>query len=315
MKRLAAACAALAVAACASSAERLTLATWNMEWLMTPETFDALAASCLAPARRASGDERAIPCDLVPKGRWSEEDLERLRDFAATLAADVVALQEVDGQSAAERVFPGREFCFTRRRHVQNVGFAIRKDIPFRCNPDHRGLGLAGDDVRRGADLTLFPRAAGELRLLGVHLKSACNRDPLTSARPDCRVLQQQVPALEDWIDARARAGTAFGIVGDFNRRFDRERSAARDENGAIVALWPEIDDGVPEGADLFDPGVDHGPIACRNGHAARMAVDYLILGSRLARSLVPGSFRVVDYPATGGRWPDHCVISIELEL
>jgi endonuclease/exonuclease/phosphatase family metal-dependent hydrolase len=314
VKRIAAACAILAMAAGASSAERLTLATWNTEWLMTPETFDALAASCLDPARRAAGNERAIPCDLVSRGRWSDDDLERLRAFAATLDADVVALQEIDGVPAARRIFADRAFCFTRRRHVQNVGFAIRKGIPFRCNRDVRALGLPEDDVRWGADVTLHPGTERELRLLAVHLKSSCNRDPLTSSRPDCGVLQRQVPVLEDWIDRRARDGSDFGVVGDFNRRFDRERTAARDESGAIVALWPEIDDGDPEGADLVDPGADRGPLACGNGRPARMPVDYLILGRRLADRLVPGSYRVHAYPA-GGRWPDHCVISIELDL
>jgi hypothetical protein len=42
------------------------------------------------------------------------------------------------------------------------------------------------------------------------------------------------------------------------------------------------------------------------------MPIDYLILGERLAARLVPGSFRVWNYP-DGGRWPDHCVISVEL--
>jgi len=120
------------------------------------------------------------------------------------------------------------------------------------------------------------------------------------------------VPALEDWIDARAKAGEAFGVVGDFNRRFDREREAGRDAEGRIVALWPEIDDGDPPGADLVDPGAGRGAIGCNNGHGERMPIDYLILGERLARRLAPGSYRTWDYPA-GGRWPDHCVISIEL--
>ena len=150
----------------------------------------------------------------------------------------------------------------------------------------------------------------GEFRLLAVHLKASCNRDPLTEDRDDCRILQRQVPVLEDWIDRRARERAAFGVVGDFNRRFDRERSAARDERGAIAAIWPEIDDGDPPGADLVNPGVDHGAVACNNGHGERMPIDYLILGERLAARLVPGSFRVWDYP-DGGRWPDHCVISI----
>ncbi len=312
MMRHVAVCFSISIAASAAAAEGLTLATWNLEWMMTPRTFDGLAASCIDSARRAGGNERAIPCDLVPKGRWSEDDLARLRAFAATLPADVIALQETDGREAARQIFPDREYCFTKRRHVQNVGFAIRRGIPFRCNRDVRALGLPGNDVRWGADVTIDPGAPGEIRLLAVHLKSACQRDPLTDSRPGCGILQRQVPVLEEWIDRRARAGDAFAVLGDFNRRFDRERQAARDASGAIVAMWPEIDDGDPEGADLTNPGVDHGAIGCGNGHGPRMPIDYLILGERLARRLVAGSYRVWNYPE-GRRWPDHCVISVEL--
>ena len=77
--------------------------------------------------------------------------------------------------------------------------------------------------------------------------------------------------------------------------------------------MWPEIDDGDPPGADLVNPGVDHGAVGCGNAYGKRMPIDYLILGKRLARRLVAGSYRVLEYPA-GGRWPDHCVISIELD-
>jgi len=313
VRRLAAAAAALAVSSAAVAAERVTVATWNLEWMMTPAVFDALAPGCFGRDARPGGGERAIPCDLVPKNRWSEADLARLAAFAATLPADVIALQEVDGADAARRIFPSHAFCFTKRRQVQNVGFAIRKGLRHRCNRDYRALGLPENDVRWGADVTIEPGTAREMRLLAVHLKASCNRDPLTHARDDCRILQRQVPVLEEWIDRRARAGEAFGVIGDFNRRFDRERAVARDEKGAIVALWPEIDDGDPPGADLVNPGVGHGAIGCSNGHGKRMPIDYLILGERLAGRLVPGSFRAWDYPA-GGRWPDHCVISIELE-
>jgi endonuclease/exonuclease/phosphatase family metal-dependent hydrolase len=313
-RRAAALAAALAAAAPAASAsERLTLATWNMEWMMRPEVFDGLSASCFGRDVRASGGGRAIPCDLVPKGRWSEADLARIRDFAATLPADVIALQEVDGRDVASKLFPDRGFCFTKRRAVQNVGFAVRKGLRFRCNADLKSLGLPENDVRWGADLTLEPGTPREMRLLAVHLKASCNRDPLTTDRADCRTLKRQVPVLEDWIDARAQAGDAFGVVGDFNRRFDREPAAALDANGRLVAIWPEIDDGTPAGADLVNPGAGRGAIGCRNGHGKRMPIDYLILGERLAARLVPGSYRVFDYP-DGGRWPDHCVVAIQLE-
>jgi len=305
---------AFTCAANAAAADRLTVATWNLEWLMTPSTFDALAATCLRHGLRAGGSDRAIPCDIVPKARWSDADLSRLREFAATLPPDVIALQEVDGPEAAAQVFPDREFCFTRRKHVQNVGFAIRRGVPYRCHRDYRALGLPDNSVRWGADLTVYPGTPQQLRLLAVHLKSACNRDQLNNPRPDCRTLQQQVPVLEDWIDRRARADDAFAVIGDFNRRFDGESGRARDAFGKIAAMWPEIDDGEPAGADLLDAGADHGPVGCNNGHGARMPIDHLVLGRSLARRLVAGTFRVWAYPV-GPRWPDHCVISIELDL
>lgn len=309
------ACAALlAIAAQAAAAERLTLATWNLEWMMAPATFDSLAARCLKPGLRAGGSDRAIPCNIVPEARWSEEDLARLRSFAARLPVDVIALQETDGPAAAAGIFREHDFCFTRRKHVQNVGFAIRRGIPFRCNRDYRALGLADNDVRWGADVTLWPGTKREVRLLGVHLKSACNRDPLTDPREDCRILQVQVPVLEAWIDRRAREGAAFAVLGDFNRRFDREQERPRDARNRIQAMWPEIDDGEPAGADLFDPGAGEGAIGCNNGHGVRMPIDHLVLGRTLARRFVPGSYRAHDYPA-GPRWPDHCVLSIEIEM
>lgn len=311
--RLAVAAAALAAATAAGAAERLTLATWNLEWMMTPAVFDALASGCFGRDKRPGGSERAIPCDLVPGGRWNEADLARTRNFAATLPADVIALQEIDGEEVARAIFPAHAFCFTKRKQVQNVGFAIRPGLKFRCNRDYRALGLPDNVVRWGADVTIEPGTPREFRLLAVHLKASCNRDPLTEARDDCRILQRQVPVLEAWIDRRARDGEAFGVIGDFNRRFDRERDAARDARGAIVALWPEIDDGDPAGADLVNPGMDHGAVGCGNDHGERMPIDYLILGERLAARLVPATYRVWNYPA-GGRWPDHCVISVQLE-
>jgi endonuclease/exonuclease/phosphatase family metal-dependent hydrolase len=298
----------------AGAGDRVTIGSWNMEWMMTPATFDALAPACAGPGRRVGGSERNIPCNLVPASRWSDADLARIRAFAATLPLDVIALQETDGADAAARIFPDREFCFTRRVHVQNVGFAIRRGVPFRCHRDFRALGLPDNDVRWGADLTIHPGTPHEIRLLAVHLKASCNRDPLTNPRDDCRKLQQQVPILEEWIDRQARNGKAFAVIGDFNRRFDREQDSARDAQGRIVAMWPEIDDGEPADADLTDAGADHGPVGCNARGGTRMPIDHLVFGRKLASRLVGGSFRSWDYPA-GGRWPDHCVISVELDL
>jgi endonuclease/exonuclease/phosphatase family metal-dependent hydrolase len=312
MIRLAALAFALALSIPAAGADRLRIGTWNLEWMMTPETFDALAGNCFGKDQRAGGHDRTFPCDLIPKGRWSAQDLARLRGFAADAELDVIALQEIDGREVAKRIFPQYVFCFTSRHNVQNVGFAVRRGIPHRCDRDYRPLGL-DEYVRRGADLTIYPGTDRAIRLLAVHLKSACSGDPLTEPRDACRQLQQQVPILEDWIDRRARADNAFAVIGDFNRRFDNEAKAARDAQGRIVAMWPEINDGDPAGAELVNVGASHGAIACGNRYGPRQPIDHFVLGQRLAGALVPDSYRAWSYPA-GPRWPDHCLLTIELE-
>ena len=306
--------------ACAHATQenaQLTLATWNANWLMLPETFDELAGSCLEKGKRSRGNERSIYCDLVPVGRWSDADLERLHKFAATIPADVFALQETDGPGIAARIFPDRSFCFTGRKDVQNVGFAIRAGIPYRCNADYRELGLPENDVRWGADVTLYPGTPREIRLLAVHLKSACNRDPLTSDSPACRTLQRQVPVLEAWIDARAREGKPFAVLGDFNRRFDREVGPGRDQAGRIIAMWPELDDGDPAEADLVNPDVEPPKESCRQQDPVRPAIDHILLSATAARAMVPGSYRMWTYPRGEPSlyWPDHCIRSVTLDL
>ena len=304
---------------------RLRLASWNVEWLMLPATFDRLAAACERNAEhardRGRGNQRpaarrSIPCDLVPDGRWSEADFDRLASYGRGLEADVIALQEVDGPDAARRLFPGFGFCFTRRTHVQNVGFAIRPGIAFRCNAELRELSLDGDGLRRGADVTLFPGTRAELRLLAVHLKAGCVRDPLHDDAGDCRQLARQVPVLERWIDARARVGQPFGVVGDFNRLIAREPPAARDSRGRLQALWPELDDGDPPEADLVHASQGQRARGCTRRDRHRDFVDHIVLSRTAARTMIPGSFQQHRYPdaAGGRRVPDHCAVSVDLD-
>ena len=143
------------------------------------------------------GDVRRMPCDVARRFERSSRDFSVLARYARELDADVVALQEVDGADAARLVFPDYSFCFTSRRHVQNTGFAVRRGIPFRCEPDVQSLSL-GDSLRRGAELAVFPGAPDEMRLLSVHLKSGCS-DKAAQSRP--KGLPRACPA-----GARARS-------------------------------------------------------------------------------------------------------------
>lgn len=310
-------CALLWFALPAYGGDTLKLATWNLEWLMTPATFDRLARACRHDY--AGGEEREIPCDIVEPAqrslRRAAADFVRLRDYARRLDADVIALQEVDGADAAAMVFPDYAFCFTHRRHVQNVGFAVRPGISFRC-ADYAALALDSDSLRRGAELTLYPGSEREIRLLSVHLKSGCPQQVLTNRREECRRLAEQVPALERWIDARAAQGVPFAVLGDFNRRFARERHSARDRHGNLIAMWPELDDGDPPEADLTNVTAGQPYRPCSLGQRFDDFIDHIVLSRSLAARAIPGSFEQLTYDRTDTeRLSDHCPIAVTLRL
>lgn len=309
----------LLLGAHALAQDTLKLATWNLEWLMTPATFDDLARTCRT--EYAGGEGREIPCDIVlpeeRSKRRSPEDFVRLREYARRLDADVVALQEVDGPDAARLVFPDYEFCFTHREHVQNVGFAVRRGIGFRC-ADYAALGLESNSVRWGAVLTLYSRGGHRLQLLAVHLKSRCQQQLLTSSKEDCRLLAAQVPVLKRWIDARVAEGSFFVVLGDFNRRFARERHSARDRRGRLIAMWPEIDGGNPGQARLTAVAMWQPYRPCRPWERHDAFIDNIVLGATLATYMVPGSFEQLVYDrddARDARLSDHCPIAITLRL
>jgi endonuclease/exonuclease/phosphatase family metal-dependent hydrolase len=319
-RRLAVAALLAALAAASpAQADSLRLATWNLEWLIAPEEFDLLAARC--SDQPSPGEVRNIPCDIAAPGerslRRSDADLAKLREYARKLDADVIALQEVDGPQAARLVFPGYEFCFTRRVHVQNVGFAVRAGLPFRC-ADYPELGLPDSRVRWGADVTLFPGTEAQMRLLSVHLKSGCHRDPLTSDWPACATLAEQVPVLEAWIDARARERVPFAVLGDFNRRFADERSRARDRAGRLQAMWPELDDADPPEADLTNATRERRSARCAPDDTYAVPIDHIVLSRSLAVRFVPGSVQRVAYSRADARrfrLSDHCPVALTLEL
>lgn len=312
MNRLTAGLAGLLLVAAASHAatsDELKLATWNLEWFMTPATLWALTPSCTQPDVPRDSSRRSIPCDVARENRRSGEDIATMQRYARELDADVVALQEVDGAEAARLLFPGYDFCFSTRAAVQNNGFAIRRGIPFACGPELMGLSLA-DDVRRGVEVRLFPGSPRELKLLSVHLKSGCARDPLDSGKPACQELRRQVPALESWIDARAAEHKPFAVLGDFNRDLRREPAG--------VAVWSDIDDGNPPAADLVNTAEGQGFENCSPAQTFSGYIDYILLGRDMARGLVRDSFgRELYRPrdALRRKLSDHCPVFIRLRV
>jgi endonuclease/exonuclease/phosphatase family metal-dependent hydrolase len=222
----------------------------------------------------------------------TDKDYLELRLHAEALGADVVALQEVESKAAAERVFPPSGWTVLveartmslggscrenpgNRIRAQLTGVAIRKGIAFTRNPDLVELALGRAGLRSGVDVTL--NLVKPIRLLAVHLKSGCNSGNAPTDA-DCPVLFGQVPALEAWIDARGRDGTATVVAGDFNRRL-----ASRGD-----AIWTDLDDGDPAASDLTLASGSAGA-SCKSRY--REFIDFLVLNRPAAALMKAGSF------------------------
>jgi endonuclease/exonuclease/phosphatase family metal-dependent hydrolase len=303
-------CTAAAASGAQSTPAELKLATWNLEWFMAPETLRALTPGCVPKDAPRDGTRRSVPCDVAHELIRSSEDIGAMKFYARNLDADIVALQEVDGAAAAKLLFPGYEFCFSQRIAVQNNGFAIRRGLPFSCGPELKELSL-NDDVRRGVELRVYPGTPHELRLLSVHLKSGCARDPLDSGKPSCAQFTRQIPALESWIDTQASEHKSFAVMGDFNRDLRREP-------GGQGGLWADIDDGDPAGADLVNTADGQAFQNCMPSQTFSGYIDYIILGQQMARGLVKNSFgrelfRAKD--ALRRKLSDHCPVFVRLRL
>ncbi|HMA11328.1 MAG TPA: hypothetical protein VKO83_05535, partial [Steroidobacteraceae bacterium] len=90
------------------AAQQLVIATWNMEWLVTPATAHAARLAC------RSGHRAALPCDVARGLSRDSADLDRLAWYARHLDADVIAFQEVEDSTIAARIFGNHRLCIAR---------------------------------------------------------------------------------------------------------------------------------------------------------------------------------------------------------
>ena len=271
------------------SPHSLKLATWNMEWLLTPEGFNALKDHCTPAGDTQRRQRRSLPCDVAANLERSATDVAAMARYARQLDADVIALQDVDGADAARQIFPRHEFCFTGGPAVQNTGFATRRGLPFRCGADLAALSL-GDTVRRGATIVLYPGTRRELHLLGVHLISGCARVQLGTREHSCERLARQGPALHDWVAGEAQAGARYAVLGDFNRDLLAE-SGALSNHAPPGGLWAQLQEA---GSSLVFNTAEGRPFRnCHIGqpHTLATSTTYCsAMHSRAACSPVPSS-------------------------
>lgn len=299
------------------NATKVRIGSWNVEYLVTPETHLALRNTCAEQGGMVGGDDRTLPCAITQHALRTPGDYASLRRYAAELNPDIMALQEVDGPDAAAQVFPGYDYCFSSRAHTQKNGFAIRHGLPHRCEPEYETLSI-GNAVRRGVVVTFFPGTVNEFRLMSVHLKSGCPDGPLTAPGRACDLLSKQVAPLEAWIEGEARAGHRFGLLGDFNRRFSIEKGPARDAQGHQQNVFKEINDGDPPASKLTLVTTQARYKPCTTDSEYTEFIDQILIGRDLSKDILPKSFaRVVfnDQDAKTHWLSDHCPVGIELRL
>ncbi|MEM9806682.1 MAG: endonuclease/exonuclease/phosphatase family protein [Cyanobacteria bacterium P01_D01_bin.56] len=237
-----------------------------------------------------------------------EDDYQRLATYAEDLDADIIALQEVDGEVAAARIFDEGEydFFFSNREDPMLTGFAVRRGIEVVQNPDLVALDVDGrGNLRHGTDITVTYNGR-EIRFLSLHLKSFCFDNPLDTSSSACRTLKQQLPVLEEWIDTQANADLPFMVLGDFNRRMN----LVGDE------FWLEIDDAEPANADLTNS--TEGLLSdCWNGQFPNY-IDHIVSDLISSQWLVPNSFQQLLFTEPISQQEslsDHCPIAVTLDV
>ena len=132
-----------------------------------------------------------------------------------------------------------------------------------------------------------------------MHLRTGCwgvKQDGESRARKACAILRGQIGRLKAWADARRAAGTAFVILGDFNRRMTLPGDWAWHVMSPASAPLRLLTAGVPFRCDPRFPAF----------------IDHMVAGGDAERILVDGSFR--EWSRQGWH-PDHCALSADFQL
>ncbi|ALO35175.1 hypothetical protein CMT41_10925 [Colwellia sp. MT41] len=281
-----------------TQAEEIKIASWNIAWLGSHEY-----------------------------NQRSEADYQQLAHYAKQLDADVIALQEVESEYWARKVFgDGYDYYFSTKDWVQRVGIAVKKSRGFTVKAkEYKALDIG--KVRHGMDVTLTKNGK-TLHLLAVHLKSGCFAAPLDNnsidAMPNssekeirrkeaCDKLSRQIKPLEQWIDLHAAQDSAYIVLGDFNRRFSQDIALQYSEK---KGLWQALNgDGQ---AALWTPTTTVNS-DCWGGYY-KDYIDHILFNPKAKKLYVDASFEQLVFKGKYSKelsrnLSDHCPISVKLQL
>jgi len=279
-------------------ADEIKVASWNIAWLGSHEYNQRTSA-----------------------------DYQQLAQYAKQLNADVIALQEVESEEWAQKVFgDDYDYYFSTKDWVQRVGVAVKKSQGFNVKyAEYKALDVGR--VRNGMDVTLT-RNGKTVRLLAVHLKSGCFTNPLdnnsVAAMPSssdkeirrkeaCTKLSKQIKPLEQWIDLRASENTPYIVLGDFNRRFSQDIAAKLPED---KGLWQALND---EGQEALWTPTTTLNSDCWGGYY-KDYIDHILFSPKARAKYIENSFEQLVFKPKytkklSQNLSDHCPISVKLKF
>ncbi len=252
-----------------------------------------------------------------------EADYAKLRSFAATMDADVVALQEVESVKAVARVFPQNEWDIVlsnrpnsgsyecrgsgRPSTQQKVAFAIRKGVEFENVGGFDELAIGNPGLRYGLIIKLTGTPE-PIEVMNVHLKSGCFvNDYSTSDRDACETFEEQVPVLDKWVERKVREETAFVILGDFNHRITTPDNR----------FWEDLED--MKGNQISIKSSMNNIRGCHPRYPE--PIDHILTGPKSSKYYIEGSEKVYYFGMTpetmteDDMLSDHCPIAVDLSL
>lgn len=331
----------------------------------------ATAKACQVALDQAAGGAgkamQIAPCNAYrPKDPELNETTaayaEKMAGLSATLdrlieqeGVKVIAFQEVKSAAAVREVLGkhGAAFdtCDAPHSTFQTLAFAWDKQLsarPGACTvraelavPEDPAGSSPSRKLRPGLALELVVNGA-PVTFMNIHLKSSCaslkDSPPyfgrrLTDADSACRILNRQVPALEEWIEAVAKTSPRFVLLGDYNRRIDEEAREIvapgqvradgsdpagpnpKDVQGYVGShyLWQEIADGSPL---LYQVPLT----ATETGCTGFTGLDHMVVSDALKAALGPAAFgsrkaAVVSKRGQKIETSDHCPRIMTLKL
>ncbi len=254
----------------------------------------------------------AYPIDSGCKPRTTEE-VKALKQYATSLNADIVGLQEVGSAEAAHLLFPANEWRVIMSDRPdsesyecrdngnvssqQKVAFAVRKSIAVNRIDTIRGFGLNRPGLRYGLAITV-DTPLGETTILNLHLKSGCFVDNYQRKDGEaCELLGMQIPILQDWIKASESSGNPYLIIGDLNHRisapYNRMTRDLRDTSTSLYIVTRDL-------------------IGCHPWYPA--PIDHIIVGNT-SHHAIKKSAQIFDFQdmTVENMLSDHCAVAVDL--